>query len=165
MPLFVFSRNEASVWKSQQNNSSTVRSREASRKPLCIFPEDLPMSAFCTHDTYLLGTGAGLGNASAVPPGQPKCTLCPQPLTKDDGPHVGCLGYAVGLSSLQQFSQTWPELILLQIQPPVSPGLDLPLLSRGSGPRVTFPSSPEALSIHPPPEPLFQTMQVAKWSF
>lgn len=133
VPLFVFSINEASVWKSHQNNSSMVRSRGASRKPLCIFSEDLPMSAFYTHGTYLLGAGAQLGNASAAPPGQPKSMaqrwLCPQPPPRDAGPPVGWPGRATGLSGLWKFSQAWPELTLLLLQPPVCPGPDPSLLS------------------------------------
>lgn len=140
MPLFAFSINEASVWKSHQNHSSMVRSRGASRKPLCIIPEDLPTSAFSTHGTYLLGAGA-----SAAPPGQPKAMaqwwLCPQLPPTDAGPRVGWPGRAPGLSGLWQFSRAWPELPLLLLQPPASPGLDPSSLSSSRHLRAQQPPS------------------------
>lgn len=103
------------MWKSHQKNCSMVRSRGASRKPLCIFPEDLPMSTFYTHGTYLLSAAARLGNASAAPPGQPKHTaqrwLCPQPPPRDPRPHVGSQVMpraAVAYGSSHRLGLSWP---------------------------------------------------------
>lgn len=75
VPLFVFSINKASVWKSHQHNNSMVRSRGASRKPLCVFPEDSPMRVFYAHGAFLRGTGAPVGKGIGCShPGQPKHT-------------------------------------------------------------------------------------------
>lgn len=140
-----------------------VRSRGASRKPLCIFPEDLPMGMFHAHGAFLRGTGApvckGIDYTSL---GQPKCTaqqeLYSQPPPRDAWPCMEWPGHGrahrLGLSwsyccfshlRAQSWSHPWRAA------------------ARASGPRTTFLGMWQAPSVHLPHEPIFQC--VAKLSF